>query len=422
MWSYHYTYPNYLAHYGIKGMKWGVRRYQNADGTLTAAGKAREAMLDAKADVKNHSYGTKAYTNATLKYKNLQRQFKDAKDREALQSKTKSKHQLALEEKYKARGASASEAELQAYRRVKGERLALAAGAIAVAGLAAYVGYKHYDEVTDKVISGNLYRVTNAKVEDLDAGGNYYYQAKTDKKRYMGLYANQRYTGAYGYKDSDVYNKTVNAATKIKVASPKNAQNIIYNELLKNSDAASRKTLSETWKAKADQYAPVAPKKALMLRQAAKDVAANKNTKSVYEAVNDEMSNTEVRKLIGQTLKKHGYDAVRDVNDRKYSGFDSKNPVVVFSKEKLSDVATSRIDPKKAASLTKQFYAEKTAKELGKMATTVGSVVGGAKTASKVSVTRAENKFVDNYRLEHPNTKLSRNEISAIRDKELWED
>ena len=32
---------DYLEHHGIKGMKWGVRRYQNADGTLTAAGKKR---------------------------------------------------------------------------------------------------------------------------------------------------------------------------------------------------------------------------------------------------------------------------------------------------------------------------------------------------------------------------------------------
>jgi len=30
-----------LYHYGIKGMKWGVRRYENSDGTLTPAGKKR---------------------------------------------------------------------------------------------------------------------------------------------------------------------------------------------------------------------------------------------------------------------------------------------------------------------------------------------------------------------------------------------
>lgn len=36
-----------LAHWGIVGMKWGVRRYQNKDGSLTSAGKKRRARLEA---------------------------------------------------------------------------------------------------------------------------------------------------------------------------------------------------------------------------------------------------------------------------------------------------------------------------------------------------------------------------------------
>lgn len=37
-----------LYHHGVKGMKWGVRRYQNADGSLTTAGKKRAAKLSEK--------------------------------------------------------------------------------------------------------------------------------------------------------------------------------------------------------------------------------------------------------------------------------------------------------------------------------------------------------------------------------------
>lgn len=40
-----------LAHYGIKGQKWGIRRYQNENGTLTNAGKKRYSAIGIKMDL-----------------------------------------------------------------------------------------------------------------------------------------------------------------------------------------------------------------------------------------------------------------------------------------------------------------------------------------------------------------------------------
>lgn len=38
-------YPSYLIHYGIEGQKWGVRRFQNEDGTYTSDGLERRKKL-----------------------------------------------------------------------------------------------------------------------------------------------------------------------------------------------------------------------------------------------------------------------------------------------------------------------------------------------------------------------------------------
>lgn len=42
------NYNQELYHYGVKGMKWGVRRYQNADGSLTDLGKRKAINREAK--------------------------------------------------------------------------------------------------------------------------------------------------------------------------------------------------------------------------------------------------------------------------------------------------------------------------------------------------------------------------------------
>lgn len=55
MSEYYFTgSPDYLEHHGILGMKWGVRRFQNPDGSLTPEGRARYGDVLTKKQMKNY--------------------------------------------------------------------------------------------------------------------------------------------------------------------------------------------------------------------------------------------------------------------------------------------------------------------------------------------------------------------------------
>ena len=65
MWQYNHT--DELYHYGVKGMRWGHRRFQNKDGSLKTAGKKRYGG-DAK--VSTDGSAKRAYEEAKKKRKN----------------------------------------------------------------------------------------------------------------------------------------------------------------------------------------------------------------------------------------------------------------------------------------------------------------------------------------------------------------
>ena len=55
-----------VYHSGIKGMKWGIRRYQNKDGSLTPAGRKRYASESAKLKAREQIVKNKERTNAKI--------------------------------------------------------------------------------------------------------------------------------------------------------------------------------------------------------------------------------------------------------------------------------------------------------------------------------------------------------------------
>lgn len=82
---------NTLTHHGIKGQKWGVRRFQTKSGSLTAAGKKRYGKDDeAKSKDKSSNEAHEDYKKVRAK---TTKQMSDAELRDAV-------NRLSMEKRY----------------------------------------------------------------------------------------------------------------------------------------------------------------------------------------------------------------------------------------------------------------------------------------------------------------------------------
>ena len=85
----------YLAHHGVKNQRWGVRRFQNPDGSLTAAGKLRYSVdnggrsISKKVDPKSAAKLKKRHVKETAKLERLK--IKEAAKNEKYKEKLEKK-------------------------------------------------------------------------------------------------------------------------------------------------------------------------------------------------------------------------------------------------------------------------------------------------------------------------------------------
>ena len=386
---------NELTHHGIKGMKWGVRRFQNKDGSLTPVGKRRY-------DEPNQG------TNSTNK--------------KTQNTKSKSLHRLKLEEKYRNEGLSKEEAEQKAIKRIKAEAYIAAAAGITVASCLAYAKYKNY--TTDKVFKENtefqrIMRLSpNAIIRD--DSRQYIAINKRDKVKYKGLYA-QRLSDLNKTPKSieqglKVYDVTMKNKKEMRVASRKRAEDT-FKKLYLNDDNF-RQTLKEDAK-----HIGIGRTVFENVRKKIYngEELNNRDFKKAYDYFNSHVlmdrdldgNNNKLSNMFFDSLRKQGINAIQDVNDQKYSGYRAKLPIITFDN---SFEYTKRVmDDKEIKMNHRKALADVLSPAIMTAGAAYVGIYGTTPVMNKVKV----DKQVLLYKQEHPNTKMTDAEIRDMVKKEL---
>lgn len=374
MWSYNYT--NELYHYGVKGMRWGVRR--------------TDEELGRKPDNEKR--------------------------------KVKKTHREKLQAKYEAKGFSKDDAKRLTENRIKTEKILAITAGVTLAAATAYVARNQLKYRVDSYIKegASLQRIAETNKTSLN-GNLYTSYNKKDNIKYRGILGLGRLDDS-----GNVQKMNLKATSKIKVASRKHAEDA-FIELFKN-DKEFRKNASDTINIAKGLAMPGSTHdvidKAIKNPNAIKDKELRK---TVYDAFNIGLAlkTDEAKKsseAFYKTLSKKGYDAIRDINDMQYSGYKSKAPTIIFNtanKIKVDSIEqlTKQMveaDVVKAKNIIKgQIKTEKILSDLKEYS----KIAGGTTVLTVTSGNIANMKAIEKYRRDHPNSRLSDKEILAVLKK-----
>lgn len=130
-----------LKHYGIKGMKWGVRRFQNSDGSLTADGRKRYSSEDYKSAQKKVEKGKVMVdgvkkTRVKAAEKQHEKKIKDDLSKMSDQELRDIVNRLNMEERYtqvmKSRGVEAGKNRVDKILEYAGTALTIGSSALSI--------------------------------------------------------------------------------------------------------------------------------------------------------------------------------------------------------------------------------------------------------------------------------------------------
>lgn len=336
---------NSIYHHGIKGQKWGIRRYQNPDGSLTPAGQKRYGKLVAR---------------------------------------------------YKKAGMSDEEitAALQKRRKIE-TAVKVGVGAIAV-GTAAYLAYKHLGgKYIDRTIkAGTKMNTLTNNPEYMKAGHFFVSQGRHDNDRYLGLFGKNM--------NGSLKNRVVNEAAKdIKIASEKKQVEAFAN-LLKNDKDFAKDVVENMPKLgwqdlDVRRGAQVRGHDILKkLRSGNLDVSklSDKQIKDLHSLFDLNMVNHEdikgAQNKYFDALRKMGYGGKVDLNDSNYGGFFTKSAAILFDNKDLMNTKIETIaedEQAKAQGRTMiELLLEQNAVPLGAIA------AGGVAASGKIAAANQDEK------------------------------
>lgn len=277
----------YLAHHGIKGMKWGVRRFQKEDGSLTPAGKKR-------------------YSDDSI-----DKGSEEIASGKAVKPKKEkvSGHRLRLERKYMESGMSEAEAKAAADKRIRVEKVLAVTAGVTVGACAAYYAKNKWTQTRcDQILkAGTTFHNLDSQANERLGEHLYVNYRKDDTDYFRGHFAlgKMRHNG-------HVFNYELTAQNDIKIPSINTRKNV-FKELY-DKDPEFAKTFREHSGLKLNNYS-------------SKEVY-DKMWRSFGDKDNPEF-NVAKRKYF-EALKQKGYDAIVDEWDTKPFVFRSEAPLILL--------------------------------------------------------------------------------------------